>query len=107
MSKYFMFPLRYPKIHVGDACRDKQVMLSMEGLIICTVLTPRRIYHPVLPFRCKNKLLFCLCKTSAVECNCSGEYVYETVEERALSGTWVLDEVRLAIRKGYKVIDIF
>ena len=36
-----------------------------------------------------------------------GECVQETVEERALSCTWVLVEVRLAIQKGYKIIDIF
>ena len=35
-----------------------------------------------------------------------GEYVHETVEDWALSGTWVLDEIRLAIQKGYEVIDI-
>ena len=62
MSKYFKFPLGHPKIHVGDACREKQVMLRMEGLIKCTVIPTRRLYHPVLPFRCNNKLLFCLCK---------------------------------------------
>ena len=33
--------------------------------------------------------------------------MHETVEERAVSGTWVLDEIRLAIQKGYEVIDIF
>ena len=33
--------------------------------------------------------------------------MHETVEQRALSGTWVLDEIRLAIHLGYEVIDIF
>ena len=28
-------------------------------------------------------------------------------EERALTGTWVLDEVRLAVKKGYKLSEIF
>ena len=50
VCKYFKFPLGHAKIHVGDACRDKQVMLGMEGLIKCTVLSPRRLYHPVLLF---------------------------------------------------------
>ena len=26
--------------------------------------------------------------------------------ERAISGTWVLDELRLALRKGYKMLEI-
>ena len=33
--------------------------------------------------------------------------MYESVEGRALSGTWVLDEIRLAFLKGYEVLDIF
>jgi len=28
-------------------------------------------------------------------------------EERALTGTWVLDEVRLAVEKCYKVLEIY
>ena len=35
------------------------------------------------------------------------ECAHETVEERPLRGTWVLDEIRLSIQKGYNVIDIF
>ena len=26
--------------------------------------------------------------------------------ERAISGTWVLDEVRLAVTKGYRIVEI-
>jgi len=64
--------LGHPTIHVGDACRDKQAILSKEGLIKCAVLPPKRLYHPVLRYRCNNKLLFCLCRTWAVECNFFG-----------------------------------
>jgi len=51
--------------------------------------------------------LFCLCKSCATEKNGNGEYAHETVAERALIGTWVIDEVRLAVQKGYEVIEIF
>ena len=27
--------------------------------------------------------------------------------ERAVTGTWVIDEVRLAVQKGYEVVEIF
>ena len=27
--------------------------------------------------------------------------------ERAISGTWVLNEIRLAVTKAYKVVDIY
>jgi hypothetical protein len=36
------------------------------------------------------------------ETDCS----HESVAERALVGTWVLDEVRLAVEKGYRVIEV-
>jgi hypothetical protein len=29
------------------------------------------------------------------------------VKERALTGTWVLDEVRLAVQKGFKVLQVY
>jgi len=41
VCKYSKFPVGHPTIHVGNACRDKQAMLSKEGLIKCTVLPPR------------------------------------------------------------------
>ena len=41
VCKYSKFPVGHPTIHVGDACRDTQAMLSKEGIIKCTVLPPR------------------------------------------------------------------
>ena len=106
ICKYFKFPVGHSVIHVGDACQDKKVMLQ-KGLIKYSVLPPKRLYHPVLPFRCNNKLLFCLCKSCPTEKNLENECAHETVAERALTGTWVIDEVRLAVQKGYEVIEIF
>jgi len=82
-------------------------MFQKEGLIKCCVLPTTRLSHPVLPFRCNNKLLFCLCKLCATECNTDGECTYETVAENALTGTWVIDEAGLAVQKDYEVIEIF
>ena len=50
------FHVGHHKIHVGDAFRDKQAMLSKEVLIKCTVIPPKRLYHQVLPYRSNNKL---------------------------------------------------
>jgi len=33
--------------------------------------------------------------------------VHTRDEERALSGTWVMDEVRLAVEKGYRILEIY
>jgi len=107
VCKYFKFHLRHPVIHVGDACQDTEAMLRKEGLIKCCVLPPRRMYHPVLPFRCNDRMLFFLCKSCATEHNADGECAHEVVAERALIGTWVIDKVRLAVQKKYEVIEIF
>ena len=80
-------------------------MLSKECLIKCTVLLPKRLYHPVLPIRCNNKLLFCLCRTCAFECNYSDQFVHKSTAQRSQTSTWILDEVLLAIQKGYEFLD--
>jgi hypothetical protein len=107
VCKYFKFLIGHPVIHVGDACQDKEAMLQKEGLIKCFILSPKRLYHPVLPYRCNNKLLFCLCKSCAIEQNTENECGHETVAERAFTDTWVIDEVRMAVQKGYEIIEIF
>ena len=100
---YFKFPVGHNVIHVGD----RDVMLQKGGFIKFCVLPPTRLYHHVLSFRCNNKLFLCLSKSCATECNTKEECAHETLADRALTGAWVIDEVRLAIQKGYEVIDIF
>jgi len=36
-----------------------------------------------------------------------GECCHETVSQRVLTGTWVADEVTLAVQKCYEVIEVF
>jgi hypothetical protein len=69
ICKYFKFPIGHPAIHVGYTCKNIDACLQMERLIKCTVVPPKDLYHPVLPFRCSKKLLFCLCRSCAVEQN--------------------------------------
>jgi hypothetical protein len=107
VGKYSKYPVGHPVIHVGNTCRDVDAMLRKEGLIKCCILLPKRLYHPVFPFRCKNKLLFSLCRTYAMELNTTTVCTQETVAERALIGTWVMDEVRVALQKGYNVIEVY
>jgi len=80
-------------------------MLAKEGLVRCTVLSPRDFYHPVLPYRCNGHLLFCLygtcAKSGSQELRC-----HETTVERAVTTTWLVDEVRVAIQHGYNVFNI-
>jgi hypothetical protein len=93
-------------IHVGDDCLDMQTMLQKDGLMKCSILPPKRLFHSVLPFQCNNRLLFCLCRTSAVEQNRSQDCTHETDAERALTGTLVLDEIRLAVQHSYILMEV-
>jgi hypothetical protein len=81
VCKYFKFPLWHPTIHVGDIRQDIEAMFKKEGLRKCSILPPERLYHPVLPFPANGKLLFCLCKTRAMETNTKFECKHLTVRE--------------------------
>ena len=41
-----------------------------------------------------------------MEPNRTEDCSHETVAERALTGTWVLDEIRLAVQKGYELVEV-
>jgi hypothetical protein len=81
ICKYFKFPIGHQLIRVGNACLDMQDMLQKEGLMKCSILPPRHLYHPFLPFRCNNRLLFCLCMSCAIEQNRTEEFTHETDAE--------------------------
>ena len=74
------------------------------GLIKCTVLPPKGLLHPVLPYRTKDKLMFPLCKTCTDTLNqnpCT-----HSEQERAILGTWCHVELMKAIEKGYQILKI-
>jgi len=72
-----------------------EACLGEEGLIKYTIVPPEGLYYPV----------FSLCRTCALTPN-TGECNHKTNEERALTGTWVIDEVRLAVQKRYRIFEI-
>jgi len=72
----------------------------------CKIVPPKDLYHPVLPYRWDKKLLFSLCRTCVYEHNAKSECQHRSDAERSLEGTWVIDEVRLAVDKGYKILEI-
>jgi len=55
--------------------------------------------------RSNGKLVFGLCRT-CIENN-QKETCYHDADERALIGTWVTDEIKEAIQKGYDVKEIY
>jgi hypothetical protein len=97
VCKYGIYPIGHPKIFAGDDIPDR-----VEGLLKCTILPPKKLYHPVLPYRCNGKLLFPLCRTCA-ENQASGVCTHAN-KERALTGTWVVLEITKALSMGYTMV---
>ena len=93
----------HPEVFIGPKLHGRTVD-EFEGLIRCTVLPPTDLYLPLLPSRINGKLLFTLCRECAylqqlTECTHSSK-------KRALTETWVTDEVKKAVSLGYKLVQI-
>ncbi|XP_030757090.1 uncharacterized protein LOC115882961 [Sitophilus oryzae] len=103
VNKYGKYPVGHPEVIVGNEKCSKLNLLETDGLIKCRILPPQQLIHPVLPVKLNDKLMFVLCytcgKTGARECSHSDE-------ERAINGTWVIDEVVKSVEKGYLILDI-
>ncbi|CAH2001782.1 unnamed protein product, partial [Acanthoscelides obtectus] len=69
------------------------------------ILPNQNLYHPVLPSKMNNKLMFVNCQ------KCGEDFVREecqhSIQERSLKGTWVIEEVLKAIEKGYQIIETY
>ncbi|KAG8192310.1 hypothetical protein JTE90_002131 [Oedothorax gibbosus] len=99
-NKYARYPVGHPEV----ITKDFEDLDSYFGIIKCRVLPPRGLYHPVLPFRCDGKLMFPLCRS----CCISGQEICNhNDEKRSITGTWVTEEVKVAIKKGYKIMKVY
>ncbi|CAH2005856.1 unnamed protein product [Acanthoscelides obtectus] len=69
------------------------------------ILPNQNLYHPVLPSKMNNKLMFVNCQ------KCGEDFVREecqhSIQERSIKGTWVIEEVLKAIEKGYQIIETY
>jgi len=98
--KYGVYPVGHPTITVGDDC--PKTLDNVEGVVKAAVLPPQQLYHPVLPVRVHDRLMFPLCRSCAEElrmddCN-------HREDQRIILGTWVSHELKKAVDMGYKVI---
>lgn len=93
---------RYPKGQPTILTENFDPKKSYFGLIKCTIVAPRGIYMPVLPYKCNGKLLFTLCRVCGEMQETST--CMHNEEERAITGTYVTLEVERAIKAGYKVL---
>lgn len=95
------FPYGHPKV----IRRNFDYTLDSHfGFVKCIILPPKDLFIPSLPIRSNNKLVFPLCsKCSEVQQNSKCEH---SDSERSMVGTWATCELKLALKKGYKIIEI-
>ena len=104
VNKYCSYPTGHPM--VITQFDDSTDLGDYFGLAKVTVLPPRGLYHPVLPFRHGGKLTFPLCR-SCVETQMPlplherSSRCQHPDEERRMTGTWCTPEVREAVARGY------
>ncbi|XP_053390895.1 uncharacterized protein LOC128553745 [Mercenaria mercenaria] len=101
VNKMGKIPIGHPEV-ITENFKD---ISQYEGLIKCKVLAPKGLHLPVLPMKCNNKLMFSLCRV------CTENYQQTPCEhsnnERAMVGTWVTDELKMALKQGYTLLQIY
>ena len=96
------FPIGHPNIIRNP---ETNSIDEYEGLIFCKILPPQNLYYAVLPLHINDQIIYTLCYQCAFEkrkdkCNHSNE-------QRSIIGTWVSIEIKLALEKGYRIMDIY
>jgi hypothetical protein len=100
VNSKMLYPVGHPEIILSDFKDISQYF----GVVKCTMLPPRNLYLPVLPVHAAGKLLFPLCRSCAE--NTQQEACCHNDDERAIHGTWFSEEVKLALEKGYRLIQM-
>lgn len=102
ICKYSEFPIGHPEL-----IRDnfKKAKGTYFGIMKCRILPPTSLYHPVLPARINNKLIFPLCRTCAE--TESSVCCTHSKDERCLYGEWGTPEIYKAVEMGYEILDIY
>ena len=101
VQKYSEYGLGHPEI----ITENFKPIHEYFGIAKITIDPPADLYHPVLPLKCRGKLMFPLCRTCAVKelpppCKCS-------LKARVLHGVWCTPEILKAVEKGYKIIKVY
>jgi hypothetical protein len=100
IQKNLPLPVGHPEI----ITKDFKSLDEYFGLIKIKVLAPRKLFVPVLPIRSEGRLLFTLCK----KCGDNRQYnCKHNDDQRSFIGTWVTEEVREAVKQGYKILKVF
>ena len=101
ICKYGKFPLGHPNVHKGEDL-SKINLNQTYGLNKCKILPPRDLYHPVLPLKTNNKLMFVLCGEQMKQRDCCHKD-----EETILFDIWAIHKVMKAFVKGYEMKEVY
>ena len=96
------YPVAHPDV---ITCNFDYSLESYFGLVQCSVIAPKSLLHAVLPVHANGKLIFPLCRTCAEKFQV--DTCFHTDCERELHGVWVSEELKLAIREGYKITKVY
>lgn len=101
VNKYCRYPVKHPNVITSDFTSIDKYF----GIVKCKVLPPRKLYLPVLPYRWNGKLIFPLCRL-CLETN-QKLTCHHSNDDRSFIGTWVTEELKKAVTKGYEIIKIY
>ena len=112
----YLFPTGIPEIIVNPtilkniSCKDQKCLLKndngnqreIHGLAHVSIIAPKHLLIPFLPYRIKSKSICALCRTCAEYENqkpCS-----HSSAERAFTSVYTLQEIAFAVSIGYRVL---
>ena len=108
VNKNCPYPIGHPQIITQPV---NQSLGSYFGIATVDILPPTGLFHPVLPVRNRQKLIFPLCSTCVQEEQAKPmlqrtHYCHHSDVDRMLRGTWCTPELVKAVEKGYTLVKI-
>ena len=74
------------------------------GVALCTIVPPKKLFHPLVPFRHQGALMFPLCSKYCVEKH--EDFCQHDDKEQVLTETWTTIEIDKAIVLGYRLAKV-
>ncbi|KAK3925572.1 putative DNA polymerase [Frankliniella fusca] len=99
------YPVGHPTLYLPNDPNLPPVD-QWNGVIKCTVLPPRDLFVPLLPYRAQGRLMFPLCRTCVENLN-QDKCDHDDPADRELTDTWCAPELVMAIQeKGYTLVKV-
>ena len=107
------FPIKHPKTIMNEKeCFEQITKLAKKtssnkdgmGFAKCTILPPKKLFIPALPFRSNGKLVFPLCARCAKEKET--KKCKHKDKQSSMNGTWYISKIHQAVKDGYKIQNV-